>query len=247
MKISLITISRDKATGLQRTIASVRAQLVDPDVEVEHIIVDGCSTDGSDSVLKAAENQSVVIRREPHGIYDALNTGIAAATGDVIGMLHGGDVFTDSTVLQHVADAFRAQDAPDYIFGDIHYLSRKGRPKRRFCGEKASRQSLLCGFQPPHPSIYIKADAQRALGLYSTNYRIAADYEMILKIFFSDNLRGRYIPYDMVAMEPGGLATRLSSRLWINNYERIKALKTLGLPASWRSLIHHYLYLFRLK
>lgn len=247
MKVSLITITHNKAEGLRRTIASINAQRLQPGVEVEHIIVDGCSSDGTDAVLKEVEAQSIIIRREPVGVYDAINAGISAASGSIIGLLHGGDVFSDNSVIQDVVNAFSAIEAPDYVYGDIHYLTRKGRIGRLFQGRPASRETLLTGFQPPHPSLYITAKAQREVGLYSTDYRNAGDYEMILRIFFNDNLRGRYLARDMVAMEPGGLATRLSSRLWINNAERRKALRSMGFSVSWFTILRHYLYLFRIK
>ena len=135
-------------------------------------------------------------------------------------------------------------DSPHYIYGDIHYNKRNGHPGRKFSGAPACRKTMLTGFQPPHLSLYIKREAQSRIGLYSLNYRIAGDYEMLLRIFFDDSLQGRYIKRDMVAMEPGGLATRAKSRLWTNNSERIKALKANGLPASWLALLKHYYYLF---
>lgn len=244
MKISIITITLNNAEGLEKTIASIRSQR---NVEVEHIIVDGMSTDGTAAILERESHRTTILKRTPSGVYDAINVGLSAANCDVIGLLHAGDVFSDDNVLADVVKAFEKPDAPHYIYGDIHYLTPNGRRGRYYSGVAASRKSLLTGFQPPHLSLYIRREAQRQIGQYSTDYRIAGDYEMLLRIFFDDSLRGQYIKRDMVAMAPGGIATRLSSRLWVNNCERIKALRANGLPASWLSIIKHYYYLFFYK
>ncbi|MGM9827655.1 MAG: glycosyltransferase family 2 protein [Muribaculaceae bacterium] len=241
MIISIITITYNNAAGLVRTIASLREQR---DVEVEHIIVDGESTDGTAEILDRERKRATVITRRARGVYEAINAGIQAASGDIVGLLHAGDVFSDAHVLADVRKIMEKTDSPHYIYGDIHYNKRNGHPGRKFSGAPACRKTMLTGFQPPHLSLYIKREAQSRIGLYSLNYRIAGDYEMLLRIFFDDSLQGRYIKRDMVAMEPGGLATRAKSRLWTNNSERIKALKANGLPASWLALLKHYYYLF---
>lgn len=242
MKVSVITISLNKKEGLEKTILSVRAQ-THPDID--HIIVDGRSTDGTKSLLCALPPQYIVIEQTPGGVYKAINAGIEAATGDIIALLHAGDVYADNHIIADIVSVFNETPTIHYTFGNICYLKRNGTHGRLYSGAPASRSTLLTGFQPPHMSLFITREAQLAVGLYSTDYRIAADFEMFLRIFFNNNLSGKYLNRTIVKMEPGGLATRMVSRLWVNNRERLKALRDNGLPHSPLNILKHYYHLFK--
>lgn len=242
MKVSIVTISLNKKAGLEKTITSVRAQTY-PDIE--HIIVDGQSTDGTDELLRRLTPKYNVVKQPPKGVYAAINAGLNAASGDIIALLHAGDVYADNHVVADVVKNFESAPSTQYIYGNIRYLRRNGARGRLFSGAPASRKTLLTGFQPPHLSLFITRKAQHMVGLYSAKYRIAGDFEMFLRIFFNDNLTGKYMDRTMVNMEPNGLATRFISRLWTNNRERIKALRDNGLPHSPLAILKHYYYLFK--
>lgn len=250
MQISIITITRNNAAGLRRTLASVAAQSHAP---IQHIIVDGCSSDGSDAVIAdyikaqsshGLNNSFSVITATDNGsgVYNAINTGLTMATGDVIGLLHAGDVYAGNDVLSRVAGEFDGEfdnGAVDFLYGDIHYGDASG---RLYSGRRASARSLLRGFAPPHPSLFVRAAVQGQVGLYKPDYVIGADFDMFVRLMAVGHYRGRYVPLDMVHMQPGGLASRWRHRLWTNNSERLRALRENGLPANALRLLGRYFY-----
>lgn len=235
MKISIVTITRNNAEGLRQTLQSVYSQSFS---DIEHIIVDGNSNDASAAVLaEAAELGSLVVKREPRGVYDAINVGLEHAHGGVIGLLHAGDVLDNENIISTISQAFAGNEHPDFVYGDV----RIG--KRLYSGQRASRQSLLSGFAPPHPSLFVTAGTMRAAGPYSTEYAISGDYEMFLRLFFNDALSGHYMPLVTTLMAPGGLSAKWRNRLFVNNRERLRALRSHNLPASPLRLLKRYLYL----
>lgn len=239
MIVSIVTITRNNAAGLLRTIGSVRSQ---KGVDIEHIIVDGNSTDGTELILRAEAPRAVIVRRNPAGVYDALNAGLAQVRGFITGVLHAGDEFSDPYVLADVLQAFRTEPAPHYIYGDIHYAAPSG---RRYSGRHASRISLLHGYAPPHPSLFVASHVQRTVGNYRTDMVTAADFEMFIRLFFDDRLRGKYLNRDMVCMDSHGISGKWMNRIFVNNRERLAALRGNGLKASPLSLLKRYIYLFR--
>ena len=251
MKVSLITITRNNLSGLKRTAASVRAQkLAMADdlgsggiIEIEHIIVDGESTDGTVGWLDGLDGVRVV-SAPPLGVYDAINRGIEAAQGEVLMLLHAGDVFGSDTIVRQVAERF-FDPSLDFVFGDLHYVNSKGRTVRYYSGSHGSLKILLHGYAPPHPTLAVRASTQRSVGPYSEDYVIAADFEMFGRLFCRPGIKYLYLPLDMVEMEIGGMSSSLSSRLWINTREKLKALRRCGLPASMPHVLMRYLYIFK--
>lgn len=228
MRISVITITRNNIDGLRRTIESVQSQHYP---NVEHIIVDGYSDDGTDLVLKSVRRKAVVLSRPPQGIYNAINEGLKVATGDIVGLLHAGDVFTGHEVLDIVATAF-ADGHCDYIYGDIHYINSYGRITRYFPGGKFNRSYIRMGLVPPHPSLYISRRTLNMIGRYREDFRTTADMEYFVRLFRHKNLCGQYLPLDMVAMDNSGISSRFTSRIKVNMLERFKALSLNGLTAT---------------
>ena len=233
MKISLITINRNNAAGLARTCRSILAQeQVGTGFDLEHIVVDGASTDDSLKQILPGLN-SIVLVSEPQGVYNAINNGLRKASGDVIGLLHSGDELAHPAVLAEVSDAFGAGDM-DYLWGDV----RIG--KRFYSGDDFNRKTLLGGFAPPHPSLYVSRNTFEQIGYYDENLHTAADYDYFVRLHLASNLKGRYLKEIIVNMEPGGLSQTLKNRLWHNNTERLASLRKNGLPASRLKLMTHY-------
>ena len=242
MKISLVTITLNNAHGLEQTLASACAQSRRPD---QHIVVDGFSTDGTADVLKRYDSDIELINREPTGVYDAINAGFSNADGDVVGRLHAGDTFTDDEVLKRVGEAFEADPDLDFLFGDVHFAPEGGPTLRYYSGKAGSLESVINGFAPPHPSLYVRGRLIASKGLYKADYRLSADFEMFCRLFSDSSLKWRYLPLDMVCMSPGGLSSKLSSRLWVHNVERLRALRQNGLPASLFNISKHYLQVLK--
>ena len=210
MKISIITITYNSAKTLPRALESVRSQTYG---DIEHIIVDGASTDGTKELiinyqLSILNSQSPKVRwiSEPdNGIYNALNKGIAMATGDVIGFLHSDDVLYSPDSIGQIAAAFESSGA-DVVYGDLEY--RHGdKVVRRWRSNAFRRGDLKYGWMPPHPTVYVRREVYRQVGPYDEWFRISADYDMILRIFTA-GYKTRYIPQVLVAMETGGASNR---------------------------------------
>ena len=227
MKISIITITYNSAATLPRALESVRSQTYG---DIEHIIVDGASTDGTKELiinyqLSIINSQSPKVRwiSEPDGgIYNALNKGIAMATGDVIGFLHSDDVLYSPDSIGQIAATFESSGA-DVVYGDLEY--RHGdKVVRRWRSNAFRRGDLKYGWMPPHPTVYVRREVYRQVGPYDEWFRISADYDMILRIFTA-GYKTRYIPQVLVAMETGGASNRDAKARLSKTQEDYIALK----------------------
>ena len=235
MKISIITINRNNAAGLGRTLRSIARQLktLSPERTIEHIVVDGQSTDQSLHQLLPELNSQVIIA-PPKGIYNAINLGIKQSTGDIIGLLHSGDAYIDDDILQTLAEHFETNPGDDFVWGDIII------GLRQYGAANFSPRKLTIGFAPPHPSLYLRRHVIDRIGLYNETYTTAADFEYFVRLFTYRSFTGSYLPLTMVKMQPGGTSQKFLNRLWLNNTERLRALSRHGLPANRLRLLAYY-------
>ena len=210
MKISLITVTYNSCKTLVTTLESVLAQT---NRNVEYIIVDGASKDNTVVLIKECEprfeGRLKWISEPDKGLYDAMNKGIRMATGDVIGILNSDDFFTSNDILQQVANAFEANKKIDAVYGDVHFVHPDNLKKCvRYYSSKVFKRSLMkLGFMPAHPSFYLKKECFEQFGLYKTDYKIAADFEFLLRVIYKKGIRTQYLPLDMVTMRTGGAST----------------------------------------
>lgn len=230
MKISVITAIYNAAATLEACIDSVLSQDYP---HVEYILVDGASSDDSLNIIKAkaAQNPRLKWVSEPDtGIYDALNKGIAMATGEVLGFLHADDQFTHNQCLSAIAAAF-AQKEVDGVYGDLRYVSAQEPDKlvRNWKSEVFKRDLLNRGWMPAHPTLYLRTELYKQFGGFDTSYRIAADYEFVLRIFKQPNLRFYYLPQTLVHMRTGGASNRSFKNLVQKSKEDYRAIKQHGL------------------
>lgn len=236
MKLSLVTINRNNSEGLKRTLSSIAQQvpLLKPGDEIEHIIVDGQSTDISINEIKV-EPYSRIINIPPKGVYNAINKGISESTGEIIGLLHSGDVFTNESILAQIMNSFSEEcNKTDYIWGDVSI------GKRYFSGNGFTCKNLRTGFAPPHPSLYIKRTVIQKVGFYNEALKTAADFDYFVRLAKDASLSGQYLPLKIVVMEPGGMSQRFINRIWTNNRERLISLKMHGMPSNYLRLLAHY-------
>lgn len=216
MKISIITATYNSAQTLGQTIESVIRQTY-PDIE--YIVVDGASTDGTQQIVQRYESQlrgkMKWLSEKDGGIYDAMNKGIQMATGDIVGILNSDDYFTSNDIIEQLASAFH-NESIDAVYGDIHFI-RDGQPDkciRYYSSKKFSPIWLRFGFMPAHPSFYCRREIFEKAGLYKTDYQIGSDYEMMVRLFMKHHIKARYLPIDFVTMRTGGTSTRnVRSRL----------------------------------
>lgn len=210
MKISLITVTYNSANTLKSTFNSVLKQSHN---NLEYIVIDGASKDNTVSIIKEYEplfNGKLKWISEPdEGLYDAMNKGIRMATGNIIGILNSDDFFTSNNVLQEIAQIFKKEKDLDAIYGDIHFVHPDNLQKCvRYYSSKIFKRSLMrLGFIPAHPSFYIRKECFEKYGYYKTDYKIAADFEFLLRVIFKNRIRTKYLPMDMVTMRTGGAST----------------------------------------
>jgi len=227
LKISIVTAVFNRAATVGQALASVRSQSWP---EVEHVVIDGGSTDGTVPILQRHRDQLAVLVSEPdQGIYDALNKGLARATGDVIGLMHSDDFFADDRVLERVAAAF-ADPLVDAVYGDLDYVAKDdaSRIVRRWRSSAYLPSNLARGWMPPHPTLYLRRGVIERWGGFDTRYQIAADYDAILRYFGQGQIRAAYIPHVMVKMRVGGESNRSLARIWQKTREDHAALRSNG-------------------
>ncbi|NLU30508.1 MAG: glycosyltransferase [Bacteroidales bacterium] len=247
MKISLVTTTFNSAATIRDTIESVLAQNY---IDTEHIIIDGASCDNTLDNVKYYGNKIATIISEPdQGIYDAMNKGIKAATGDVIGILNSDDFFTSTDVLSTIAETFQNNDI-DALYGDVHFVNPDNLEKTvRYYSSAIFRPSLFrFGFMPAHPSFYMKKSCYEKFGLYSLDYKIASDYDLLIRYLYLHKIKYKYIKKDFVTMRTGGISTEnVNSRIILNN-EIIKACRQYGIYTNMLLLSLKYLYkIFELR
>lgn len=239
MKISIITAVFNRAHCIADAIASVQSQR---GVGVEHIVIDGASTDGTLDILKnTLDKQAILVSEPDKGIYDALNKGFARASGEVVGIMHSDDFFSDDTVLSDVAAAF-TDSSVDAVYGDLEYVSQSntGRVIRYWRAGEFSPLRLSRGWMPPHPTLFLRRHVIEQWGTFDTRYRIAADYDAILRYFGQGKIRAAYIPRVLVKMRVGGESNRSIFKILQKTREDYMALCNNGVGGvaalAWKNL-----------
>ena len=210
MKISLITVSYNSASTISDTFESVLAQTYS---DLEYIVVDGSSSDGTVEIIKEYENKFNGklrwISQPDKGLYDAINKGIQMATGDIVGIIHSDDFYAHNTVLGQIAETFNQNTNTQVVFGDVRFVRPDNLKKtiRYYSSAKFTPKRFRFGFMPAHPTFFTYKSNFEKLGYYETNYKIAADFELLLRFLKIHKLPYRYLPLDMIIMRTGGLST----------------------------------------
>ena len=239
MRISIITACYNAAATLGATMESVVRQSW---ADVEYIVVDGGSTDGTVDVIREfASGRDIKWISEPDaGMYDAVNKGIQMATGDVIGILNADDAFLDCDVIQRIAHAFT--DEVDAVYSDVRFADHTGKIVRYYWAKHWRPWMLQWGFMPPHPGIYIRRECFERLGIYKLGYHIAADYELVIRFLRKNHLRTRYLDICAVEMRMGGKSTRDWRSNWLLNKEIVRANRETGYYCCLPMLVPKYLF-----
>jgi glycosyltransferase involved in cell wall biosynthesis len=231
MKVTVITVCYNSIKHIQDAVDSVARQDY-PDIE--HIVIDGDSKDGTVDVLKQNASKFTYWISEPDtGIYDAMNKGIKAANGDIIGILNSDDFYFDSHVISKVAEAF-SDDAVDAVFGDLIFVDPKNlhRTVRTYSSKKWHPDKFAKGYMPAHPTFFVRRKFYEKYGLFETDYKIAADYEMLIRLLYVQKLRYHYLPIKMVKMRKGGVSSSgIKSNITLNN-EIIRACRKHGIKTG---------------
>lgn len=209
MTISIITATFNGAATVRDTIESVLKQTYK---DVEFIIKDGGSKDDTLDICREYEprfgGRMKIISCPDTGIYDAMNQGIEAATGDVVGILNSDDFYTSDDVLATINAALERDDC-DAVYGDIHYVKSDNleRCVRYYSSRNFTRERMMQGYIPAHPSFYCRREVYQKYGLFDTSFRVAADFEQLLRLIYIEKIRIKYIEKDFVTMRMGGAST----------------------------------------
>jgi glycosyltransferase involved in cell wall biosynthesis len=280
MKVSIITVSYNSAKTIGDTISSVQKQSYK---NIEYIVVDGNSTDGTIEIVKqyldsskdvsqdvsqdamqgrsegASQDlpedlsknlpqdlsigalQGVVTKflcEKDKGIYDAMNKGLALATGDIIGVLNSDDFYCSNDVIEQVVLAFQNNNT-DCLYGDLNYVDPVDTSKiiRKWRSGSYSKENFLKGWMPPHPTFFVKKSCYENFGTFETQFKSAADYELMLRFLFKESCSAQHLPKVMIHMRAGGVSNvSLKNRLRANREDRL-AWKINCLKPKWFTLL----------
>ncbi len=224
MKLSIVTAVMNGRATLPDMLESLRSQ---SHKKIEHVVQDGGSTDGTLAYLHREGLAGMRLRtRADTGIYDAINQGIARATGDVIGLLHADDRLADPDVLAAVADAMQ-DPAIDGVYGDLQYVARDDATRviRHWNAGPYVAAKLRRGWMPPHPTLYLRRSVFARAGLYDTSFRISGDYDGMLRFLTTGKVRLGYIPKVMVQMKMGGISNRSFAHMIRKSREDYRAIR----------------------
>ena len=239
MKVSLITSTFNSAKTVTDTIESILSQDYP---NIEYIIIDGASTDRTIEIVESYGNQITKFISEPdRGMYDAMNKGINLATGDIIGILNSDDFYADKSVISNVVNTF-IESGSDSIFGDLVYVNPTNLTKvtRYYSSANFHPKLFAYGWVPAHPTFFVRRWAYEQYGVFQTNYKIAADYELLTRFLAKHGLSYTYVPQVMVRMRTGGASTANLMSNWILNSEIIRACSENGIKTNWFKVLSKY-------
>jgi len=206
MKVSIITVVYNGAENIEDSIRSVIGQT---HKDIEYLIIDGGSTDGTLDIIRRYEHGiSRVISEPDNGIYDAMNKGLEMASGDVVGILNSDDLYADTKVIEHVVEYF-AEKRVDSCYGDLVYVDRRNTniPVRHWKSGEFLKKRFRSGWMPPHPTFFVKKDVYEKYGFLNIDFPLAADYELMLRLLYKYEVSTTYIPRVLVKMRTGGTST----------------------------------------
>lgn len=229
--ISIITGTYNSAKTVADCVGSVRDQRVD----VQHLIVDGLSSDNTIDVIKGLSAEADIVSEADDGIYDAMNKGIERADGDIVGILNSDDFYAHDSVLSQVLDVFQDPEV-DACYGDLVYVDEEHTDKivRRWRSGIYNKNKFYWGWMPPHPTFFVRKSVYQKYGYFDLTLGSAADYEIMLRFLMKHNLKAKYIPDTLVHMRTGGASNAsIKSRLKANLMDR-RAWKVNDLsPYPW--------------
>jgi glycosyltransferase involved in cell wall biosynthesis len=230
LKISIITVCYNSASTLEKTIKSVLLQKYP---HIEYIIIDGSSTDNTSKVLNSYKNKiDVILSEADKGIYHAMNKGIVRANGDIIGFLNADDIFADENVISLIANTFIDKKV-DSVYGDLTYFKDTPKNIKRYWRASPFKSGLFSkGWNPPHPTFYVKRSIYQQYGGFDLNMPIANDIELMMRFLEKYRISSYYISKVLVNMRLGGLSNQNWQTIIKQNRAIIKASKALGLPVS---------------
>lgn len=232
IKVSIITVVYNNREYIKDCVQSVLGQTYE---NIEYIVIDGGSTDGTLNILEEYREKIDRIISEPdRGACDAMNKGIKIASGDIIAILMSDDIYFDESVLEKVVKIM-ADDRIESCYGDLVYVDRTNTDKivRYWKAGEFYRDSLRRGWMPPHPTLFIKKEVYLKYGVFNTEYKIANDYDLILRLLWKYGISIRYVPEVLVRMRMGGESNRSFKNIIRKSREDLKTIRQNGVGGLW--------------
>jgi len=238
MKVSIITVCFNSESTIENTIKSVLNQNYH---NIEYIIIDGNSIDNTLKIISRYANKiSKIITEDDFGIYDAMNKGLRISSGTIIGILNSDDVFADTNVVSRIVSEFKLNSQLDFVYGDVSFVNKSNHLIRKYSSSKWSEKKLSYGYMPAHPTFYCKKKLFDDFGFFRTDFKIAADFELITRFCTSSKLKYSYIPKVLVNMSIGGISTQGIRSTFIINREIKYACNLNSLYTSYFRLYLRY-------
>lgn len=229
LKVSIITVCYNSGETIREAIESVIAQDY---ADIEYIVVDGGSTDSTLAIIdEYRASVSVLVSERDRGIYDAMNKGVARATGDVVGLLNSDDFYDSRTAISYVVAAFKNTPAADVVFGDVVFVAAEdlSRVTRYYSSEAFKPWKLRFGWMPPHPATFVRNQIYKRFGDYSLDYKISSDYEIFVRWLLVKKLNYLRLDKVLVRMRAGGASTAgIKSSIRLNK-EIVRACRENGI------------------
>lgn len=243
MKITIITVSYNSSVTIQDTIESLLTQSYS---NIEYIIVDGLSKDNTVDIIKEYEpkfkGRLRWVSEKDKGLYDAMNKGIRMATGDVVGIINSDDFYHKPDVIFKIADAFKQPDV-EAVFADVRFVNPDNLDKtvRYYSSKNFSPNRFRFGFMPAHPTFFTYKKFFDEFGYYKTDYKIAADYELLIRFLHTNKLNYKYLPLDVMKMRTGGASTASIKSNILLNKEIVRACRENGIKTWFPLLLLKYI------
>ena len=247
MRVSIITATRNAGKHIVATLDSVAEQL---DADIEHVIIDGASTDNTAAAVRTFNSSQIRFRSEPdRGIYDAFNKGLQVASGEIIAFLNAGDIYTNNRVVATASALLKAQ-AVDAVFGDVQLVDQDhhAREIRRISSKAFSPNKLRFGMMPAHPTLFVRRSLYNRLVGYDSTYAIAGDYELCLRAFLVHGCTFAYLPEVLTRMTTGGVSNQGLRSVMTITREMRRACAANGIRTNYLKLLARLpLKLFELR
>ena len=222
-KISIITVVWNNATTIKDAIDSVLGQTYE---NIEYIIVDGASTDGTVEIVKSyGDKISNFVSEKDNGLYDAMNKGIALATGDIVGILNSDDFYIDNKVIEKVVKEFEEKQV-DSVYADLVFVKPDNLDKvvRYYDSGRCKPEKFQYALYPAHPTFFVKKLVYDKYGVFKTDYKIGADFDIMARFLYTNKISYSYIKEPIIKMRVGGVSTSFSS-IWINALEQLRVCR----------------------
>jgi glycosyltransferase len=228
MKISIITATYNSGAHISDCVRSVNNQTFN---NIEHIIIDGASKDNTLEIINSLPNRVASIVSEPDkGIYDAMNKGIKAATGDIIGILNSDDFFASNDVIENIVKEFSNDSTLEGIYTNLYYVNQDNPDQiiRHWVSNSFKKRSFFKGWHPPHPTLYLRREVYEKYGNFNLDFSLSADFELMLRFFEKYNIKTKYLPITTIRMRLGGATSKNWQNVRNQNIQCINAFRTNG-------------------